>query len=244
MGYIWNSELVYFLCFEIRFLHCCEIDQDLNMSPTNGEGKENSPASQIKIGQNIENNQFEKENSSNIILEDAAQNFIKSRVTYEEEEDCDSDEENQEAEDEKENARNRLKALLGGSSDIKKKSKPSQSTPSLIESSSQNQDEDEYGSDFFDTIEKMRNNLFDKLELWEPEDEDDEDSVDVSKLFYEGREGQKYTVEVLDKFFSSLKTQAVNFAQQLRFEGEQSQHKSEKMEKVLKKSKIISKRLI
>ena len=46
-------------------------------------------------------------------------------MTYEGEEDSDSDEENQENEDEKENARNRLIALLGGSSKNEKKSKPS-----------------------------------------------------------------------------------------------------------------------
>ena len=44
--------------------------------------------------------------------------------------------------------------------------------------------------------------------------------MDVFKIFYEGREGQKYTVQVLDKFFSTLRKQSMNFAHQFKIEDE------------------------
>lgn len=204
------------------------LDKNSDISENNGEGKENSPAAQVKNDQNNEK-QVDNENNSDKTLSEAANEFKKYKVAYEEEgEDTDSDEDNHEEEDEKENTRNRLKALLGGSSSSPK-SKPSQNSPTLRrENSPQNTDEN-YDSDFLDTIEKMRDNLYSKLEIWEPEDEDDEDSMNVSKLFYEGREGQKYTVKVLDKFFTALKTQAVNFTQKVRFENEKSEITTEKV---------------
>ena len=157
-------------------------------------------------------------------------------MTYEGEEDSDSDEENQENEDEKENARNRLIALLGGSSKNEKKSKPSRNQQAHWINSSQDQNENESNRpDFLYEIEKMRNDLYYKLKIWTPEEDEDEDDVEVSKIFYEGREGQKYTVRVLDKFFSTLKKQVMNFAQQFGIEDEKSvQNKAERRKKVNK----------
>ena len=81
----------------------------------------------------------------------------------------------------------------------------------------------------------MKKNLYYKLEIWTPEEGEEEDEVGVSKIFYEGREGQKYTVRVLDKFFSILKKQAMNFAQQFGIEDEKStQNKVERRQKVNK----------
>ena len=57
--------------------------------------------------------------------------------------------------------------------------------------------------------------------------------MEVSKIFYEGREGQKYTVRVLDKFFSTLKKQVMNFTQQFGIEDESKAERMKKVNKIL-----------
>jgi len=157
----------------------------------------------------------------------------RKNITYEEEdEESDSDEENNEDEDEKENARNKLKALLGGSSGTKKKLKLSSNHSTVLRKSSSYNENDNKNSDFLYVIEKMKNDLFDKLEIVQPEEDDDEDNIDVSKIFYEGREGQKYTVEVLEKFFANLKNQAKYFAHQLTSPNDKPKERVEEREKV------------
>ena len=138
-----------------------------------------------------------------------------------EDEESDSDEESSE-ETEKENARNKLKALLGGSNSIKKKLKLSTSHSTALRKSSSYNESDESSPGFIHALEKMKIDLYTKLELPLPDDDESDDDVDVSKIFYEGREGQKFTVRVLDKFFSNLKNQAQNYAHNQKMENEQA----------------------
>ncbi len=135
-------------------------------------------------------------------MEDAAQQFntSRSKPQYDEEEDSDSEDEDA---IEQENARNRLKALLGGN---KKAKKPEE--PQLRKAHSNNDNPSE--NNLVNTIHKMRRDLYNKLEIADPEEEDDD--LEVSKIFYEGREGQEYTVKVLEKFFESLTAHAEDFS--------------------------------
>lgn len=132
----------------------------------------------------------------------------------EEESDSDSEEENEdEDEKEKENARNRLKALLGGSSANKKKQAPPPPVHREALKKSVSQDDRQHGApDLLHGIEKLRRELYERLEIT-PADEDDEDT-EVSKIFYEGREGQEYAVKVIDRFFEKLKHHSKNFLHQ------------------------------
>lgn len=131
----------------------------------------------------------------------------------EEESESDSEEDNEdEDEKEKENARNRLKALLGGSGN-KKKQAPAPSTHRETLKKSVSQDDRDHGTpDLMYVIDKLGKELYDRLEIV-PADEVDEDT-EVSKIFYEGREGQEYAVKVIDRFFEKLKYQAKNFLHQ------------------------------
>jgi hypothetical protein len=61
-------------------------------------------------------------------------------------------------------------------------------------------------------IDKLGKELYERLEIV-PADEVDEDT-EVSKIFYEGREGQEYAVKVIDRFFEKLRYQAKNFLHQ------------------------------
>lgn len=126
------------------------------------------------------------------------------QVDEEEEEEEDSPEENEE--DEKENAMNKLKALLGPSKS-KKKSQPKNSHPTATLRKSLSHNENENSStDFLHVLSKMKRDLFHKLDITGKVDEDEED--DVSRIFYEGRDGQNYTIKVLEDFFDNLKSKA------------------------------------
>ena len=142
-------------------------------------------------------------------------------------EDIDSPDENEEEDqNEKENAMNRLKALLG-SSKSKQKKQPSSSQikdhkAALRKSLSQN---DDSNIDFLRVIDRMQRDLFDKLDITEPKNS--EDNYDnVSKIFYDGREGQEYTITVLQKFFHKLKYNATQFVQ--KYESYQNDQKHTK----------------
>lgn len=126
----------------------------------------------------------------------------------EEEDSSDSEEENTEDENEKENARNRLKALLSSSKPNTKK----KLQPALKKSVSTN-DRDN-NPDFLHLIKKMKRDLFNKLEI--PVADEEEEDTEVSKIFYEGREGQEYTINVLEKFFENLEHKANQFAHQFQ----------------------------
>lgn len=138
-----------------------------------------------------------------------------------EDEDSDSDEDPSE---EEENARNRLKALLGGSSKQKNTTEP----PKFRKSHSSNDTIPE--NNFVSIIHKMKRDLYHKLEIANP-DEEDEDS-EVSKIFYEGREGQEYAIRVLEKFFSTLTNHAENFEQQSDTSQDVPRRSTEKNQKV------------
>jgi hypothetical protein len=141
--------------------------------------------------------------SSGVLTERRAQ------VQYDLEDDDEDSPEEQEDESERENAMNKLKALLGSAKQKKKSpAKSSQPTPSLRKSVSQNDGE---SHDFMHMVEKMRLDLFHKLDIQDPEDDDYDE--EVSKIFYEGRNGQEYTVSVLQKFFETLKGKAKQFVQ-------------------------------
>jgi hypothetical protein len=131
----------------------------------------------------------------------------RSQIKYSfDEEEEDSPEENED-EDEKENAMNKLKALLGPTKSSKKK--PQQSSHhanALRKSSSYNEKEN---VNFMHIIENMRRDLYNELDIPDPEEEDDDDSI--SKIFYEGRNGQEYTISVLQNFFESLKDKIYQF---------------------------------
>jgi hypothetical protein len=58
----------------------------------------------------------------------------------------------------------------------------------------------------------MKRDLFHQLYISDPEGADDDEEGDVSRIFYDGRDGQQYTIEVLQKFFKSLKIKAKQFA--------------------------------
>jgi len=174
-------------------------------------GKENSPADSSRSSQMDKNS--DQTSSDQKLLEGAADNFSsvlteRRQVRYENEDDSsDSDEENEEETDEKENARNKLKALLA-STKPKPKMKPQ---PALKKSVSSN--EGDNNPDFLHQIQKMKSDLFHKLEI--PVTEEDEEDSEVSKIFYEGREGQEFTVKVLEKFFEDLNRNANQFVHKL-----------------------------
>lgn len=139
---------------------------------------------------------------------------------YANEDDEESPEEQEEEEDEKENAMNRLKALLGSSKPKKKVQQPTPTQgPSLRKSMSTNEKESS-NNDFLYTIERMRRELFYKLDIKVPNSDEEDD--EISKIFYEGRDGQEYTVQVLQKFFESLRGKAKQFIQQYETSMEKS----------------------
>lgn len=170
--------------------------------------KENSKTKTSHSSQIDENSDPESDKN---LLENAADKFSsvlteRRQVKYENEEEdsSDSEEENAEDENEKENARNRLKALLSASKPNTKK----KLQPALKKSVSTN-DRDN-NPDFLLMIDKMKRDLFNKLEIPVADEEDTE----VSKIFYEGREGQEYTIDALEKFFENLKHKANQFVHQ------------------------------
>ena len=118
--------------------------------------------------------------------------------------DEDSPEENEE-EDEKENAMNKLKALLGNS---RPKSDPSSVSQQQTKNAPLN---DKSSSDFLHIIDRMKKDLFHQLYITNPDNTDENEEADVSRIFYDGRDGQQHTVEVLQKFFKSLTTKTKQF---------------------------------
>ena len=54
--------------------------------------------------------------------------------------------------------------------------------------------------------------MFNQLYIADPDQLDDDEEGDVSRIFYDGRDGQQHTVDVLQRFFKSLKTKAKQFA--------------------------------
>jgi hypothetical protein len=195
-------------------------------------GKENSPADSSHSSQMDENS--DPTSSDQNLLEGAADNFSsvlteRRQVRYENEDDSsDSDEENEEETDEKENARNKLKALLA-SSKPKPKTKPQPAVKKSVSTS-----ENDNNTDFLHQIQKMKSDLFHKLEI--PVTEEDEEDSEVSKIFYEGREGQEFTMKVLEKFFEDLNRNANQFVHQLDTPEKQSkkQHQTHSEEPALK----------
>ena len=143
------------------------------------------------------------------------------------EEEEDSPEENEEdEEDEKENAMNKLKALLG-SAKQKKKPQSTSHVPSIpgLRKASSFGGPDNNSLDFIYVIEKMKRDLFNKLDIKIPSEDDDEDNDEISKIFYEGRDGQEYTVSILQQFFDVLKHKAKHFIHQYESFNDQSKKK-------------------
>lgn len=181
------------------------------------DGKENA-VSPKENGPNDENSPPADDILHNKNLEEAAQQFnnSRSRVQYEDEEDSDSEEDEA---TEQENARNRLKALLGGNRKAKKTEEPPKLRKALSNDENTNED------NFVNIIHKMKRDLFNKLEITDPE----EDDMEVSKIFYEGREGQEYTVKVLEKFFDNLTSHAENFADKINEKAPQKAREDDKV---------------
>ena len=119
--------------------------------------------------------------------------------------DEDSPEENSE-EDEKENAMNKLKALLGNS---RSKSDSNNTNQHQNKNSSS---KDKNNNDFIHIIDRMKMDLFRQLYITDPDEMDEDEEGDVSRIFYDGRDGQQHTIEVLQRFFKSLKMKAKQFA--------------------------------
>lgn len=182
------------------------------------EDKENSD-SEKENSQIDENSPQSEEGLSTNKLEEAAQQFNNSRykVQYEDDE-SDSDED---VNDEEETARNKLKALLGGN---RKRQQSPPSPPQMRKSHSADEPAEE---NFLNVIQSLKNDLYNKLEIPVPEEEDED--MEVSKIFYEGREGQEYTVKVLERFFSKLSHQAEQFTQQ-NFREEERQKAEEQQQ--------------
>lgn len=182
--------------------------QKLNIEKENNQ----HAADREKRGNNTNENKAPTlDSAKNKALANAAENFSnvlterRGRMQYEQDDEDDSPEEAEEEEDEKENAMSKLKALLGSSKAKKKQSHSNNHHGTTLRKSSSYNERDNTSHDFLHIIDKMRRDLFYRLDIKNSSDEDDDE---VSKIFYEGRDGQNYTINVLDQFFDSLKGKA------------------------------------
>lgn len=120
--------------------------------------------------------------------------------------DDDSPDDNDE-EDEKENAMNKLKALLGNS-----RPKPTSSNSNQHKNKNSSSKDKNNNNDFLHVIDRMRRDLFNQLYITDPDELDEDEEGDVSRIFYDGRDGQQHTIDALQSFFKSLKSKAKQFA--------------------------------
>jgi len=165
--------------------------------------RENNEKNLLEALLSMDNENQQNSNKSGVLTE------RHNRVSYDEEDD--SPEENEDEEDDKEYAMSKLKALLGSSSQKKKQVQQNFQKGNVLRKSSSYNEQDGNNNDFIYILDKMKRDLFYRLDIEEPNEDDAEDYDKVSKIFYEGREGQDYTVSVLLKFFEILKEKAKQF---------------------------------
>lgn len=174
------------------------LDEKLRLNESHSTGVTTSRSNSSRL--------FDEENETTNENESSHTERRKQSKRYEDQEDdheSPDDEEDDAEAIERENARNKLKALLGPS---KSKPKPAQNSSqdhknALRKTLSQDEPAE---NDFSTTVDKMRIQLFEKLFI-KLSDDDDEHVENVSKIFYEGKEGQKHLVDVLNYFFNTLK---------------------------------------